>query len=164
MERRRYWLFKSEPDEFSIDDLRRAPQGTQRWDGVRNYQARNFLRDHVKIGDGVLFYHSSTREPAVAGTATIVREGYPDPTASDPGSPYCDENHDPSRPRWYSVNLCFESKFVTPLTRGVLAGHPVLSGMMVMRRGMRLSIQKVRATQWRAVLKLARKLSSKADE
>jgi len=116
----RYWLMKSEPNVFSIDDLAKARDKTTRWDGVRNYQARNLLRDDIAVGDGVLFYHSSADPPAVAGTARIVRAGYPDPTQFDPS----DGHHDPDSvkddPRWYAVDIQFDSKFArpVPLVRG----------------------------------------------
>ena len=101
----RYWLMKSEPEAFSIDDLARAKNGTTRWDGVRNYQARNFLRDDISLGDGVLFYHSSVDPPAVVGTARVARAGYPDPTQFDPQDGHCDPDSPRDAPRWFAVDL-----------------------------------------------------------
>jgi len=102
---RRYWLMKSEPNVFSIEDLARAPKQTTGWDGVRNYQARNLLRDEIKVGDGVLFYHSSADPPAVAGTAEVVRAGYPDPTQFDRKDDHFDPDSAPGEPRWYQVDV-----------------------------------------------------------
>ncbi len=112
----RYWLMKSEPNVFSIDDLGRAKNGTTRWDGVRNYQARNFLRDEIAVGDGVLFYHSSAEPPAVAGTARVVRAGYPDPTQFDARDGHHDPDSSKDDPRWYAVDIQFDSQVQT-------AGH-----------------------------------------
>src|SRR5262245_19071737 len=111
MNTKRYWLFKSEPDVYSINDLAKAPKTTTRWDGVRNYQARNFLRDQCQVGDDVLFYHSSCAVPGVAGIVRIVRSGYPDPTAFELGSPYLDPNSKLDAPRWYSVDVQWARQF-----------------------------------------------------
>ena len=150
-----YWLFKSEPTCFSIDDLERSPDGTAAWDGVRNFQARNLLRDAIQPGDGVLFYHSSCREPAIVGLAEVVRGGYPDHTARDPQGAHFDPRATPERPIWYMVDVKFRARLPRPLTRLELAAHPVLAGMQVLRRGSRLSVQPVTAEEWRAVLALA---------
>ena len=150
-----YWLFKSEPEVFSIDDLRRAPKQTTCWDGVRNYQARNFLRDQVQLGDGVLFYHSNADPMAISGTAEVVRTGYPDPTAFDPDDPHYDPKSRPDAPVWYMVDVRFGQIFPTPVTREMLRSNPVAAEMMVLQRGARLSIQPVTAAQWKAVHKLA---------
>jgi predicted RNA-binding protein with PUA-like domain len=155
MPKRNYWLFKSEPTEFSIDDLFASPGQTTFWDGVRNYQARNLLRDSIAVGDGVLFYHSSTDPMAIVGTATVVRAGYPDHTALDPGSKYFDSGSSPEEPTWYMVDIRLEEKFSTPLTRDQLQAAPELKHMMLLKRGSRLSIQPVTEPEWRAVLKLA---------
>lgn len=152
---RRYWLMKSEPTCFSLDDLERSPGGAAPWDGVRNYQARNLLRDAIGPGDGVLFYHSSCAEPAIVGLAEVVRAGYPDHTALDPRSAHYDPKASPANPIWYMVDVIFRRRLPRPLTRADLAGHPVLAGMEVMKRGSRLSVQPVTAEQWQAVLSLA---------
>jgi predicted RNA-binding protein with PUA-like domain len=151
----RYWLMKSEPTCFSLDDLERSPEGTAPWDGVRNFQARNLLRDEIQAGDGVLFYHSSCSEPAIVGLAEVVRSGYPDHTAQDPRSEHYDPKAKPTNPIWYMVDVRFRARLPRPLTRTDLANHPVLAGMMVMQRGNRLSVQPVAADEWRAVLALA---------
>jgi predicted RNA-binding protein with PUA-like domain len=151
----RYWLMKSEPGCFAIDDLQHAPGGIAAWDGVRNYQARNLLRDEIKTGDGVLFYHSSCAEPAIVGLAKVLREGYPDHTAQDPRSNHFDPLATADNPRWYMVDIGFLARLPQPLTRDMLRSHPVLAGMTVLQRGCRLSVQPVTADEWRAVLVLA---------
>ncbi len=150
--RRQYWLMKSEPDEFSIDDLRRSKNGTARWDGVRNYQARNFLRDDFEAGDAVLFYHSSCDSPGIAGEAVVVRKGYPDPSAFDPDSSYYDPKSDPTRPVWYSVDVKFVRACRNIITRPALAAMPELKTMLVLKRGIRLSVQPVTESEWRVIL------------
>lgn len=152
----RYWLFKSEPSAFSIDHLAKASKQTAPWDGVRNYQARNFLRDDVQIGDQVLFYHSSEEPLGVFGTMTVVRAAYPDFTAFDAKSKYYDPKSDPDNPRWFMVDVKLIQKFAQPVTRDVLAEDSVTSTMLVMKRGMRLSIQPVTAEEWKAVHRLAK--------
>jgi predicted RNA-binding protein with PUA-like domain len=154
--RMRYWLFKSEPEAFSIDDLAAAPKGTTPWDGVRNYQARNFMRDEMRSGDRVLFYHSSAEPPAVVGTAVVVRGAYPDPTAQDPRNPHYDPRATPDEPIWQMVDIRFEEKFAAPLPPDALRGVPALAKMELLRRGSRLSIQPVRKAEFAAILKLAR--------
>jgi len=151
----RYWLMKTEPTCFSLDDLERAPGGVSPWDGVRNFQARNLLRDQIKAGDGVLFYHSSCAEPAIVGLAEVVRDGYPDHTAQNPHSDHFDPRATPDDPIWYMVDVKFRGRLPRPLTRAELRGHPVLDGMAVMRRGNRLSVQPVTVDEWRAVLAVA---------
>jgi predicted RNA-binding protein with PUA-like domain len=157
---RRYWLMKSEPDVFSIDDLERT--GVDCWDGVRNYQARNFMRDHMKVGDGVLFYHSNAKPPGVAGLASVARTAYPDPTAFDPGSHYFDPDSDPQDPRWLMVDISFEEKFPAVLPLSVLQTTPGLQDMMVTKKGMRLSVQPVTPAEWKIVVKLGRKAGKPA--
>lgn len=152
---RRYWLMKSEPEAFSIADLQQAPNGIEHWDGVRNYQARNFMRDQMKVGDGVLFYHSNTSPPGVAGLAEVAREGYPDHTAFDPDSKYYDPKSDPERPRWYMVDVRFVRAFPRILTLEELRRTPGLERMAVVQRGQRLSVQPVTPEEWDIVLKLA---------
>lgn len=151
----RYWLFKSEPETFSIQHLMASPNQTARWDGVRNFQARNHLRDDVKVGDGVLFYHSSTEETGIAGICEVVRAGYIDSSAFDSASPYYDKRSKPEKPQWVCVDVKFMRKFARVILLSELKSHPSTSGMIVCRRGMRLSIQPVTAEEWRAVLKLA---------
>ena len=151
----RYWLFKTEPDTFSIHDLAASKARRTSWEGVRNYQARNMLRDEVKKGDGVLFYHSSTEPMIIAGTAEVVREGYPDHFAWEPGHKYFDEASTAEKPVWYMVDIKLREIFKRPVTRAALAEHPVCSRMMVMKRGSRLSIQPVTESEWLAVHALA---------
>jgi len=150
-----YWLMKSEPDSFSLDDLQSRPNGTEPWDGVRNYQARNFLRDEIKVGDKVLFYHSNTAEPAIVGLAVVVRQGYPDHTAFDPEEKHFDPKSNPDMPRWYMVDVKYVCHLSFPLTRDFLREHPILSGMGVLKKGNRLSVQPVTAKEWQAVLEVA---------
>jgi predicted RNA-binding protein with PUA-like domain len=152
---RQFWLFKSEPEVFSIDDLARAIDQTTVWDGVRNYQARNFLRDSMRVGDGVLFYHSSTEPLAVMGTATIVRAGYPDPTAFDPAAPGFDPRSQPEQPTWYAVDIRLDRVFDTPVARSTLVEEPDLREMVLLKRGSRLSIQPVTPVEWRTIHRLA---------
>jgi len=150
---RRYWLLKSEPEAYSIDDLVR--DGRTYWDGVRNYQARNFLRDDMAVGDGVLFYHSNTDPLAIVGTAKIVRTGYPDHTAFDPGDHHYDPKSDPDNPAWYMVDIELVKKFPEALTRESLRDDQTTAGMMVLARGSRLSVQPVTEAEWQAVHRLA---------
>lgn len=143
-----YWLMKSEPDEASIDDL--AKRGTLPWTGVRNYQARNFMRDQMRIGDGVLFYHSSCPEPGIAGLAEVCSQPYPDPTQFDPKSDYYDKASKPDEPRWSLVDVRFVRKSaLVPLP--ALREHEALADMVVLRRGNRLSITPVTPAEWRYI-------------
>jgi predicted RNA-binding protein with PUA-like domain len=151
---RRYWLVKSEPDVFSFDDLWKSPGRTTCWDGVRNYQARNFLRDDMKTGDRVLFYHSGVEPMAVVGVAEVVREGYPDHTAFDARDPHHDPKSKPDAPTWYMVDLRAIERFVRPLTLGELRATPGLEGMMLLQRGSRLSVQPVTPEEWAVVYAL----------
>jgi predicted RNA-binding protein with PUA-like domain len=146
---RRYWLFKSEPAVYSFADLVR--DGRTHWNGVRNYQARNLLRDEIKRGDGVLFYHSNAEPMAIVGIAEVVAEGYPDHTAFDPESEYYDPRSDPDQPTWYMVDLAPVRPLPAPLTRAQLKAMPELAGMMLLRPGARLSVQPVTAAEWRAI-------------
>jgi predicted RNA-binding protein with PUA-like domain len=153
---KRYWLFKSDPESFSIRDLERAPKQTTSWDGVRNYQARNLLRDEVEKGDLVLVYHSSSEEETgIVGTAIVVREAYPDHTAFEKKHEHYDPKSKPADPSWYMVDVKHQSTFPRCITREMLAAHPILEKMGVLRRGNRLSIQPVTAAEWKAVLALA---------
>ena len=151
----KHWLMKSEPTAFAIDDLMACPDGTDHWDGVRNYQARNFLRDEIREGDRVLFFHSG-KTPAVVGTARVVRNGYPDHTALDPQSEHFDPKSTPEDPIWYMVDIRFESKFHTPLPLAELRRVPALSGMLLLKKGMRLSIQPVTASEFDFIVALDR--------
>jgi predicted RNA-binding protein with PUA-like domain len=154
-EKRNYWLMKSEPNCFSLNDLMNRPDGIEPWDGVRNYQARNLLRDAIKCGDGVLFYHSNISKPAIVGLARVVREGYPDTTALDPESDHFDPRATEMKPIWYMVDVQYLASLAVPITRQDLARHPVLAGMEVLKKGNRLSVQPVTPEQWQAVLHLA---------
>ncbi|TKC83020.1 EVE domain-containing protein [Trinickia terrae] len=148
----RYWLMKSEPDEASIDDLANAPKQTLPWTGVRNYQARNFMRDTMQIGDGVLFYHSSCPEPGIAGLAEVVSTAYPDPTQFDKKSPYYDPKSTQEMPRWMLVDVRFVKK--TPLIPlAALREHGELNDMRVLAKGNRLSITPVTDGEWRFITK-----------
>lgn len=148
---RQYWLFKSEPDVFSIDDLATAPDQTTRWDGIRNYQARNLLRDQVKPGDGVFFYHSSCKTPGIAGTAEVCSQAYPDPLQFDPESPYFDGKSDPDSPRWFSVDLRLQTRFTDLIPVKTLKSEQALTDMVLFRQG-RLSIQPVTEEQWQFII------------
>ena len=152
MAERRYWLFKSEPTSYSFADLLAEEDQTAEWDGVRNYQARNFMRDEMKVGDGVLFYHSSTAATAVVGTARVVREGYPDHTAWDPTSRYYDPKTNPDSPAWIMVDIKAEQELARPVTLKEIKENPRLENMMLVRRGMRLSIQPVTEEEWEEIV------------
>ena len=148
-----YWLMKSEPDEFSIDDLVRAPRKTTPWFGVRNYQARNYMRDAMRPGDGVLFYHSSCEVPGIAGVAEVSSAPYPDPTQFDPRSPYFDPKSTPGNPRWILVDVKLARKTrLVPLEE--LRAQPQLADMVTLRRGNRLSVTPVTAAEWKFIGKL----------
>lgn len=148
----RFWLMKSEPDSYSIDDL--AADGTTHWDGVRNYQARNLLRDEVGVGDQVLFYHSRLRPPGVVGLAEVVEAAYPDHTAWDPDSGYFDPKSTPEAPRWFMVDIAFRRKFDRLISIDELKEHPQLAGMVLLHRS-RLSVQPVTPAEFRFILELA---------
>ncbi len=150
----RYWLMKSEPDVFGIDDLAARPNRTEHWDGVRNYQARNMLRDAMQVGDRVLFYHSNCKEPGVVGIAEVVHAGYPDHTAFNPESHYYDPKSDPTKPRWYMVDVRFVRRLRRTITLEELKHHPPLAEMALVRRGNRLSVMPVTAAEWQAILDL----------
>jgi predicted RNA-binding protein with PUA-like domain len=151
----KYWLLKTEPESFSIDDLQNAPDQTTCWDGVRNYQARNFLRDDFKAGDRVLFYHSSTDPPAIVGIAKVTKAGYPDHTAWEEGNHHFDPASSPENPRWYMVDIQLERIFAQPLTLDHLRTVKDLAQMELLRKGSRLSVQPVTAAEFKAVLKQA---------
>ncbi|HEX5683839.1 MAG TPA: EVE domain-containing protein [Ideonella sp.] len=148
-----YWLMKSEPDEASIDHLAAAPNQTLPWTGVRNYQARNFMRDVMRVGDGVLFYHSSCPEPGVAGLAEVASTAYPDATQFDPDSPYHDPKSKREEPRWQHVDVKLVKKTrLLPLKE--MRAAPQLAEMRLLQPGNRLSITPVSPAEWRAVLAL----------
>lgn len=148
------WLMKTEPGCFSIDDLAAAPDRTSMWDGVRNYQARNFMRDLMRPGDPVLFYHSVTN-PGIAGLAEVAGEAYPDPTQWDPENEHFDPASPADNPRWYLVDVRFVRKFKDLLPLAMLRSRPELAGMELLRKGSRLSVQPVKPEEFQAVLALA---------
>jgi predicted RNA-binding protein with PUA-like domain len=149
-----YWLMKSEPSVFGIEDLKAKPKQTSHWDGVRNYQARNFMRDGMKKGDQVFFYHSSCPEPGIVGIAQVVREAYPDHTAFDPKDPHYDPKSDPAKPIWMMVDVKFVRKLKRILSLEELKTEPRLEGFTLLRRGNRLSVMPVSEAHWKAVLDL----------
>ncbi len=143
---------KSEPNVYSIADLQR--DGSTCWDGVRNYQARNFMRDEMRVGDGVLFYHSRVKPMGIYGVAEVVREAYPDDTAFDPSDPHYDPKSDPAHPTWMMVDIGYVGTFKEPITLETLKSTPGLEQMMVIRRGSRLSVQPVSREEWDLIMKL----------
>lgn len=152
--RRHYWLMKSEPDAFSIDDLERV--GIEPWTGVRNYQARNFMRNSMKVGDGILFYHSNCSPPGIVGTATVASAAYPDPTQFDPKSDYHDPRASREEPRWHMVDVRFERKLRRTITLDDIRQHADALGeeFALVRRGNRLSVLPVSAAQYKTLLSL----------
>ena len=152
MAERNYWLFKSEPTAYSFSHLQNEADQTAEWDGVRNFQARNYLRDQVKAGDGVLFYHSSTAIPAVVGIALVVREGYADHTAWNPKDKHYDPKSTPDKPLWFMVDIQAEEELARPVTLEEIKQNPRLGNMLLVRRGMRLSIQPVAKDEWDEIL------------
>lgn len=150
----RYWLMKSEPDAFGIDDLMRRPRQTEHWDGVRNYQARNMLRDDMQQGDQAFFYHSSCDEPGIVGIIDIVRAGYPDFTAFDPENHHYDPKSTPEAPRWFMVDVRFRRKLKRTISLAELKQQPALADLSLLRRGNRLSIMPVSAEDWNFILSL----------
>jgi predicted RNA-binding protein with PUA-like domain len=152
--RMRHWLMKSEPDVFGIDDLERV--GKEPWDGIRNYQARNFMRDDMKVGDLALFYHSNAKPMGVVGLMRVSRESHPDHTAFDPEQKYFDPKSDPENPRWMMVEVEFVEKFPRVVTLKEMKENPRLEEMLVVRRGQRLSIQPVERHHFEEVLRMAR--------
>ncbi|MFN8573271.1 MAG: EVE domain-containing protein [Gemmatimonadaceae bacterium] len=152
---RRYWLVKSEPDVFSFDDLWRSPGKTTQWDGVRNYTARNFLRDGMKRGDQVLFYHSSTKPQAVVGVCEVVREAYPDASALDPKHPAFDEDSRADAPTWFMVDLKAVERLERPVTLAEIKASKALSQMALIRIG-RLSVTPVTPAEWKTLQAMSR--------
>jgi len=151
-----YWLMKSEPDEFSIDDLVAAPGQTTSWFGVRNYQARNFMRDEMKVGDRAFFYHSSCPEPGIAGIVSIAAPAHPDVSQFDPKSPYYDAKSKRDAPRWVNVDVKLVEK-TRLVSLAELRETPALAGMVTLRKGNRLSITPVTPAEWKVVEKLAKR-------
>lgn len=152
-----YWLLKSEPSEFSIDDLTESPKKTDHWDGVRNYQARNFMRGDMKVGDQAFFYHSNCDEPGIVGIVSVAREGYPDHTAFDPKDKHYDPKSDPSKPRWYMVDVKAIRKLKRTITLNEIKTTPALREMKLVQRGNRLSIMPVTAKEWQTIIKMENK-------
>lgn len=150
-----YWLFKTEPDAFGIEDLQNRPEQTEPWDGVRNYQARNFLRDEVKVGDNVFIYHSSCKNVGIAGVAEVVKAGYPDETQFDPESDYFDPKATPESPRWFRVDVKFIEKFPRVLSLKAIKAQPKITEIGLVKKGTRLSIMPVQADEWDLLYRLA---------
>ncbi|WP_028388122.1 EVE domain-containing protein [Legionella fairfieldensis] len=144
----KYWLMKSEPSCFSIDDLRTSPHQTTPWDGVRNYQARNFMRDEMSIGDLVFFYHSNCNPPGIIGIAEVVSNAYPDYTAYDPDSEHPDPRSTPDNPRWFMVDIRFKEKFKELIPLDTLKHYTELKNMLLLRKGNRLSVLPVSQDEW----------------
>ncbi|MBF0255467.1 MAG: EVE domain-containing protein [Gammaproteobacteria bacterium] len=151
-----YWLMKSEPDVFGIDHLQAMPQQTEHWDGVRNYQARNMMRDQMKVGDPVFFYHSNCEEPGIVGLMRVSREGYPDFTAYDPTTKYHDPKSDPDKPRWYMVDVTYERHLKRNISLRELKEYAdgPLTDCPLLRKGNRLSIMPISQEQWDFILAL----------
>ncbi|HSN52383.1 MAG TPA: EVE domain-containing protein [Woeseiaceae bacterium] len=147
-----YWLMKSEPDAYSIDDLER--DGRERWDGIRNYQARNMMRDEMRTGDKVFFYHSNCKEPGIVGIMKVASKPHADPTQFDPESQYYDPKSDEDEPRWMLVDVEFVRKLSRTISLAELKAHPGLDGMILLRRGNRLSIMPVDKSHWDLILGL----------
>ena len=150
-----YWLFKSEPDAFSIDDLKAMKGRRDHWDGIRNYQARNLMRDEMKKGDLGFFYHSSCKVPGVVGVVEVVKEAYPDHTAHNPKEKYYDPKSSEENPRWFMVDVKFKQKFKEIITLESLRQVNALSDMVLLRKGSRLSIQPVNKKEWNVILKMS---------
>ncbi|BFI97285.1 MAG: EVE domain-containing protein [Rhodanobacter sp.] len=147
-----HWLMKSEPDAFSIDDLKRKKR--EAWDGVRNYQARNYMRDGMRVGDPVFFYHSNCAEPGIVGIAQVATDAYPDPSQFDPKSKYFDAGSSRDNPRWMLVDVKFVKKLKRTITLKELQADAALDGMVLLRKGSRLSVQPVEAAHWEHILAL----------
>jgi predicted RNA-binding protein with PUA-like domain len=158
----KYWLMKSEPGCFSIDDLAKRPKRTEHWDGVRNYQARNMMRDEMRKGDKAFFYHSNCESPGIVGVVEIVKEAYPDFTAFDLNQQHYDPKSTRDNPRWFMVDVQFLEKFSQGVSLEELKQNPYLKNLMVLRKGSRLSITPVAAEEWKLIVTLAK--SSKKRE
>ena len=148
---KQYWLMKSEPDTFSFQDLKDCPSQREPWDGVRNYQARNFMRDAMSVGDGVLFYHSNTKPPGIVGLAEVASQAYPDPTAFDKQSKYYDEKSDPNNPKWFLVDVVYKKDFKHQVSLEAMKAMPELAEMKVLQKGNRLSITPVSEQEFKAI-------------
>jgi len=151
-----YWLFKSDPEDFGLSDLMKCRNKTSLWDGVRNYQARNLLRDKIQVGDGVLFYHSREKPPAVVALARVVRAGYPDPTQFDKRSKYYDPKSTAENPRWFVVDIRHERDLAHPVGLAAIRESPGLEEMVLINRS-RLSVQPVRPDEWKIIVKMGAK-------
>jgi predicted RNA-binding protein with PUA-like domain len=151
----RYWLFKSEPDCFSYSDLENAPNQTTGWDGIRNYQARNFLRDDVRYGDGVIYYHSNAEPPGMAGVAVVVEESHPDPTQFDPKADHFDSKSDPTSPTWVQIGVKAVAKAPREVSLPEMRREEALEGLELLRKGSRLSVHPVSPEHWQILIKMA---------
>ena len=151
---KKYWLFKSEQNDFSWEDLKKAKNKTTFWDGVRNYQARNFLRDDIKKSDGVLFYHSNADPLAVIGHCEVVKKGYPDHTQFDPNDKHFDPKADEENPTWFMVDIRLKEEFKNPVTLDQIKANPKLKNMRLIQRGNRLSVMPVTKNEWDEILKM----------
>lgn len=149
-----YWLMKSEPNVFSWDDLKAASEQTTCWEGVRNYQARNFMRDQMRLGDLAFFYHSNVKPQIIAGIAQVVREAYPDSFAFDPQSKYFDPKSSPQQPTWFMVDIQYLQDFTPPITLEELKKIQTLESMLLLQKGCRLSVQPVTPAEWQTILNL----------
>ena len=149
-----YWLMKTEPDCFGIEHLKTRPKRTEHWDGVRNYQARNFIRDGMQKGDLAFFYHSSCAEPGIAGIVKISRAAYPDHTAWDPDNEHFDPKSSPDKPIWFMVDVKLERDFKHPILLSTIKANPALQDMALVQRGTRLSVMPVKEKEWKAILKM----------
>jgi predicted RNA-binding protein with PUA-like domain len=154
---RHYWLLKSDPESFSFDDLWKLPDRTTHWDGVRNFQARNFLRDEMKKGDLAFFYHSGGEDPGVVGIVEVVREGYPDHTAFDPKDSHFDPKSKKDSPTWSMIDIHAVERFPRPVSLAEMRTKPELEGLPLLQKGNRLSVQKVGSTEWNAVVALSKR-------
>jgi len=150
----KYWLLKSEPEVFGIENLKNLPNATEHWDGVRNYQARNFMRDEMRCDDQAFFYHSNCKVPGIVGIVEIVREAYPDFTAFDPDSAYYDPKSSHDKPRWFMVDVRFKREFSRTISLNELKEYAELQEMPLLRRGNRLSVMPVASDQWHFILSL----------
>ena len=152
---KKYWLVKSEPSCFSIDDLAKAKNKTTHWDGVRNYQARNFMRDEMKIGDLVIYYHSNTEPPSAVGLCKVVKEAYPDFTAFDENEDHYDPKSDPQNPRWFMVDIKLIKKFDNPVSLAEIKENPKLQEMRLVQRGNRLSVMPIKKSELNEIIKMS---------
>jgi len=148
----KFWLMKSEPSTYSIDSLLKKPKQTDHWEGVRNYQARNFMRDHMKKGDRAFFYHSSCKTPGIVGMMEIVQESHPDASSWDPSSKYFDPKSTPQNPRWFMVSVHFLEKFKIPIELTQLKTLPALKNMILLKPGNRLSVMPLTTAEWQTIL------------